>query len=259
MVVSRTSQGTTITRSVQRDGVALRMVEAGSGEPVLLCHGFADGLETWWDSGWAKALSGCRLLAFDARGHGASSKPHAHGAYGMEERVGDAAAVLDAAGVKSAHVVGYSMGGATALHLATARPERVRTLVVGGAHPFPESLGPLRALLSSGLTAVADAFESGGWRSPAAARNRVMANDPLALAAVLAEDRPALDEEALRRISMPTLLWVGEHDPRRPAIERLGSIVREAQTFLVPNASHFAAFDDPHVSARVSAFFDQQL
>jgi pimeloyl-ACP methyl ester carboxylesterase len=241
-------------RDVRRGGVTLRLAEAGSGEPVLLCHGFADGLETWWDSPWAKVLAGCRLIAFDARGHGASSKPHSPGAYSMEERVADAAAVLDASGVARAHALGYSMGGATALHLAATCPERVRTLLVGGAHPFAESLEPLRALLSAGLTTVADAFVRGGWRVPEPLHDRVLANDALALAAVVAEDRPPLDEDALQRLAMPTLLWVGEHDARRAAIERLGEMLPDARTLVVPGASHFSAFDGADATEEAGAF-----
>ena len=85
-------------------------------------------------------------------------------------------------------------------------------------------------------------------------RSRVLANDALALAALLAEDRPALDEEAFRRISMPTLLWVGEDDPRRPAIERLGRMFPDAHTLVVPGASHFSAFEGRNVTEEVAAF-----
>lgn len=254
MIVPGTRRDARIARDVPRGDVALRMVETGSGEPVLLCHGFADGLETWWDSGWAKALAGHRVLAFDARGHGASGKPHLPEAYGLAERVGDAAAVLDAAGAPSAHVLGYSMGAVTALHLAAALPGRVRTLLVGGAHPFPQSLTPLRALLAAGLPAVADAFERGRSHTPEAVRHRVLANDPLALAAVLAEDRPGLGEDALREVSMPTLLWAGEHDPQRPAVERLGRVLPDARTVIVQGASHFAAFDARAATDAARAF-----
>src|SRR5690606_8253985 len=117
-------------------------------EPVLLLHGFGDSLDSFWDCGWADALAGRKVIAFDARGHGGSPRPADPDAYADEVRVMDALAVLDHAGVERAHVVGYSMGGWTAMRLALAAPDRVASVLVGGAQPYGQTLEPLRQLLA---------------------------------------------------------------------------------------------------------------
>jgi pimeloyl-ACP methyl ester carboxylesterase len=81
-----------------------------------------------------------RVVLFDNRGVGESDVPE--GPYSMEQLVADAVAVLDAAGVESAHIFGVSLGGFIAQGIALAHPERVRKLVLcatspGGANAFP--------------------------------------------------------------------------------------------------------------------------
>jgi pimeloyl-ACP methyl ester carboxylesterase len=218
----------------------VRVDGARHGAAVLLLHGLGDSLDPFWDSGWAAALAGRRLVAFDARGHGGSPRPTSADAYADSVRVADALAVLDHAGLRRAHLVGYSMGAWTAMRLAAEAPHRVASLVVGGAHPFGQSLEPLRRLVSGGVEAFVDAIAR-TRRLPAAARERFLGNDAAALAAVIAEDRPALDLTTLRA---PLFSWAGEHDPLASHIERFaaqhgGAFVR------VPHAGHFAAFDDP--------------
>ena len=145
---SRFQQGT--TRSP--DGLLLRYAVAESGQPVVLLHPFSDGLESWWDIGLAGRLARrCRVIAIDARGHGGSDKPRESARYRIEHRVADVLAVLNAAQVDRAHVVGYSMGGWTALGLASLAPTRLRSLVIGGAHPYAQDLTQLRRLLDGGI------------------------------------------------------------------------------------------------------------
>jgi len=124
-------------------GARIAYEEHGEGAPLLLIHGLGYG--RW---GWGPLLAPLaeryRVLAFDNRGIGASSVPD--GPYSARTMAEDAVAVLEAAGVGRAHVVGTSLGGMVAQALAADFPERVDRLVLacttpGGPHavPFPEA------------------------------------------------------------------------------------------------------------------------
>ena len=85
---------------------------------------------------------GYRTVALDNRGAGRSDKPH--GPYSLEQMADDAMAVLDDAGIESAHIVGASMGGAIAQIVALKHPERVRSLTLACTacrnHPWRREL-----------------------------------------------------------------------------------------------------------------------
>src|SRR6476469_4469889 len=68
------------------NGVQIRYVDQGSGEPVVLVHGYTGNIERGWiDTGvFANLSKDHRVIAFDARGHGKSGKPHDPKAYGNE-------------------------------------------------------------------------------------------------------------------------------------------------------------------------------
>jgi 3-oxoadipate enol-lactonase len=102
--------------------------ESGTGDPVLLIMGHAYGSDMWHRTAPALAAD-YRVIRFDNRGAGRSSDPP--GPYPVPLMADDALAVLDAAGVGSAHVYGVSMGGAIALQLALDHPGRVRSLILG--------------------------------------------------------------------------------------------------------------------------------
>jgi len=101
-----------------------------------------------------------RCLAYNARGYPPSDVPDDQAAYSQQAAVDDAVAVLAAAGVANAHVVGLSMGGFTALHLTMQRPDLVRSALVAGAgygaHP------DTRESFRSEAELVARAFETEG-------------------------------------------------------------------------------------------------
>ena len=101
------------------DGVAIAWEEAGAGEPIVLIHGFAsDRGQNWRAPGWYLTLTGAgrRVVALDCRGHGESGKPHDPESYG-DRMIDDIVAVMDEAGLESADVMGYSMGGMLAMGL----------------------------------------------------------------------------------------------------------------------------------------------
>ncbi|MGZ4517705.1 MAG: alpha/beta fold hydrolase [Mycobacteriaceae bacterium] len=95
------------------------------GPPVLVLHGVSGHGARWWAV--AEQLPHVRVIAPDLRGHGRSPDVPP---WSIEQHVEDLLAVLDAEGVESAVVVGHSFGGAIAVHLARAAPERVAGLVL---------------------------------------------------------------------------------------------------------------------------------
>lgn len=115
--------------TVERDGVSLSGEVAGQGPPVVLLHGLTATRRYVVHGSRALERAGHRVLAYDARGHGASS-PAPSGTYTYPEMMGDALEVMDAMGVERAVFAGQSMGSAVALGLALAHPERVAGLVV---------------------------------------------------------------------------------------------------------------------------------
>ncbi|MFJ8582445.1 alpha/beta fold hydrolase [Micromonospora sp. NPDC093277] len=106
------------------------------GAPVLLLHGFPQHGGEWDEVVPALHAAGLRTYAPDQRGYSPGARPAAVEAYRIRELVADAAGVLDALGVASAHVVGHDWGAAVAWGLAAAHPDRVRTLTaVSVPHP----------------------------------------------------------------------------------------------------------------------------
>ena len=70
---------------------------AGEGPALVLLHGFSERVVDWYEAGYVDALRpDYRLILIDARGHGASDKPHDRAAYALDRRVADVTAVLDA-------------------------------------------------------------------------------------------------------------------------------------------------------------------
>jgi len=101
----------------------------GEGLPLVLQHGFSNSLDTWYERGYVDLLKhDYRLILIDARGHGASDKPHDPEAYALQLRAGDIVAVLDQLHIAHAHFFGYSMGGWIGFGLAQYAPERFPAL-----------------------------------------------------------------------------------------------------------------------------------
>lgn len=115
------------------NGVRIRYVEQGRGEPVVLVHGYTVNIEAnWIDTGvWQNLAADHRVIGFDLRGHGKSGKPHEPAAYG-EEMVRDVTRLMDHLGLKKAHVVGYSLGAGIVAKAVTLTPDRFATATLGG-------------------------------------------------------------------------------------------------------------------------------
>jgi 2-succinyl-6-hydroxy-2,4-cyclohexadiene-1-carboxylate synthase len=117
---------------LEGDDVRLNYEVIGEGAPVTLLHGFTQSGRSWHEivslmpAGWQWVLP-------DLRGHGATQvKPGAP--YTMEACTQDLERLWDSLGIARTHLVGYSMGGRLALHIAATRPERLLSLMTIGAH-----------------------------------------------------------------------------------------------------------------------------
>ena len=123
----------TTDKSFNSNGVQIRYVEQGAGEPVLLIHGYTRSIETnWLETGVFQDLAkDHRVIAFDLRGHGKSGRPTDPAAYGSD-MVQDAIRLLDHLGIRRAHVVGYSLGAIITAKLLTTNPDRFLTATLGG-------------------------------------------------------------------------------------------------------------------------------
>lgn len=131
-----------VLRDVNARGVRMRVLEAGSGPPLLLVHGFLVSHHSFDDviDAFARRF---RVIAPDLPGFGESEKPsptrYPYGIEGFSESMAD---LIAAFGVGRVSVVGHAMGAAVALTLAAEHPELVTRLVVEDAlcYPFPLSL-----------------------------------------------------------------------------------------------------------------------
>lgn len=116
--------------------VELYYEEHGSGDPLLLIMGLAADSQAWMFQ-IPDFAQHYRVIAFDNRGVGRSSKPA--GPYSIHEMADETAGLLGVLGIDRAHVVGVSMGGMIAQELVLRHPERVRALVLACTYPEPDA------------------------------------------------------------------------------------------------------------------------
>ena len=122
-------------REIKANGISLHFVEEGQGPAVIFCHGFPAIWSSWKAQMEGVASAGFMAIALDMRGYGGSSAPVEAEAYTPYQTVGDLVAILDAAGVATASVVGHDFGANIAWNAAMMRPDRF-TAVCGMSVQF---------------------------------------------------------------------------------------------------------------------------
>ena len=257
------------------DGVDLHVEEHGpdgaAAPPILFVHEFGGDHRSWRRQ--VEALSGrFRCLTYAARGYPPSSVPIDPAAYNQDRAVADAVAVLDAAGIDRAAVVGNSMGAFVALHLGLRHPDRVSALVAAGVGygAAPERAAAFRA----DALALADAYDREGAAAVAReygnrpARTALLRRDPDAHAQhlrILGEhdpvgaaltmrgvqaSRPSLYDltDELARLAVPVLLVVGDSDVEAlDATSMLHRTIPDAGLAVLPRAGHLTNLEHPEV------------
>ncbi|MET7419482.1 alpha/beta fold hydrolase [Dactylosporangium sp. NPDC005555] len=218
--------------------------------PVVLHHGFVvDATTNFVAPGVVDALvaAGRRVVAPDARGHGASDKPHDAARYGELAMARDLGRLLDKLDLSTVDLVGYSMGAVVSAIFAAGDP-RVRRLVLSGVGAGVAELGGLdtRVMPPAELAAVLLTSSPAAIEASPAAAFRLLADavgaDRAALAAqVHAAHRSPI---ALDRITAPTLVLVGQDDVLAARPEVLAAAIPGAR-WRVVSGDHLTALRSP--------------
>ncbi|MCG8442801.1 MAG: 3-oxoadipate enol-lactonase [Caulobacterales bacterium] len=245
------------------DGVRLHYRVQGppDGPPLLLSH--ALGLtHEMWEPQTPALCERWRVVRYDSRGHGRSDAPA--GPYALERLGRDALAVMDAVGLSRSAFCGLSLGGMVGLWLAAHAPERVERLVASNtaAHaPPPERWNErIDAIGAHGMAEIVEgvlhAWFTPGFRERAAGevervRQMLLATSVEGYAATCAAVRDMDLRPALARITAPTLVIVGAHDPSTPpaagraiAAAVPGAAERELASAHMSNVEAARAFTD---------------
>lgn len=241
------------------DDCRLHWVDAGSGPPILLVHGYISTIErNWRGPGWIRALTeaGFRVMAYDQRGHGKSDKRYDPADYASKRLVEDACAILDAASVERAVIFGYSMGARIALEMGLTHPERCLALILagmgdnfpdfGGPDPDPEAVA--RALEAENPVEIperARGYRSFGERGGA---------DLKAMAAVYRRARRPVSPEELSRVRLPTLVLVGALDGVAGNARPLAQAIPGAEHVEIPGKDHMSSVGAKESRAAVLSF-----
>ena len=252
--------------------VRLSYFVSGEGTPVTLLHGFTQSGQSWLET-ISRMPSGWMWIVPDLRGHGETrTRPGAQ--CSMDGCTADLEMLWDHLGVARTHLVGYSMGGRLALHVAARHPERILSLLTVGAHAGLEE--GARAGRRGGDDALAARIEKEGlepfvdyWsglplfaglerRGPAFVaqiRAARMANHVAGLACSLrgmgaGAMEPLWDE--LARVRFPSTFVAGQLDHGYVnSARKLAATVPHGRVEVVPRAGHTVHQERPEAFARV--------
>jgi 3-oxoadipate enol-lactonase len=245
---------------VENEGARIYWDEEGSGEPILLIMGLGVTSDMWHRT---RPVLAERLwtLALDNRGVGRSDVPC--GPYPIPLMAADGAAVLDAAGVESAHIFGVSMGGMIAQELALRYPKRVRSLILGctsagGPTAVRADQEATQMLMSRGQMTTEQALEAPVPFIYDSATSRERIDEDAAIRrrwfprpeAYSAQLQGILAWESYSRlpeIDARTLVIHGESDRLVPPgnAELIAQRIPGARLVMIPHASHIFATDQP--------------
>jgi pimeloyl-ACP methyl ester carboxylesterase len=251
------------------NGVSLFYEEAGEGTPLVFVHEFAGEARSWHLQVRFFARR-YRTIAYNARGYPPSDVPDDPKAYSQDQAADDIRGLLDALGIKKAHVCGLSMGGYATLHFGLRYPERALSLVVAGAGYG--SVAGEREKFRRDVEETAMRFERDGMKAVAEfytkgpTRVQFMDKDPagwqefydmfcaqsakghaLTMRGVQMTRPSVYELEAeMERLTVPTLIMTGDED--EPCLDPgifMKRKIPSSALVVMPKAGHTINLEDP--------------
>ena len=256
------------------DGINLFYEEVGEGTPLVFVHEFAGDYQSWHLQVRFFARR-YRTIAYNARGYPPSDVPADPAAYSQERAAEDVRGLLDALGIRRAHVCGLSMGGYATLHFGLRHPDRALSLVVAGAgygsvpgerERFRKDVEETaRRFVDDGIVAVADFYTKGptrvqlmdkdpkGWRELYAQFIAQSAEGHALTMRGVQMTRPSVYdlERDLERLEVPTLIVTGDED--EPCLEPalyLKRKIRSSGLLVLPKSGHTVNLEEPEAFNR---------
>ena len=256
------------------NGLSLFYEEAGQGTPLVFVHEFAGEARSWHLQVRFFARR-YRTIAYNARGYPPSDVPEDPKAYSQDQAVDDIRGLLDALGIRKAHICGLSMGGYATLHFGLRYPERALSLVVAGAgygsvpgdrERFRRDVEETaRRFERDGMKAVAEFYtksptrvqftdkDPAGWREfydmfcAQSARGHALTMRGVQMT------RPSVYEleAGMEGMTVPTLIVTGDED--EPCLEPalfMKRKIRSSGLVVIPKAGHTVNLEDPEVFNR---------
>jgi pimeloyl-ACP methyl ester carboxylesterase len=256
------------------DGIGLFYEEVGEGTPLVFVHEFAGDYQSWHLQVRFFARR-YRTIAFNARGYPPSDVPTDPAAYSQTRAAEDIRGLLDALGIRRAHICGLSMGGYATLHFGIRHPDRALSLVVAGAgygsvpgerERFQKDVEETaRRFVEDGIVAVADFYTKGptrvqlmdkdpkGWRELYEQFVAQSAEGHALTMRGVQMTRPSVYEleRELERLEVPTLVVTGDED--EPCLEPalyLKRKIRSSGLLVLPKSGHTVNLEEPEAFNR---------
>ena len=232
--------------AVQLADLEVHYLEAGSGPDLILLHGGLATAEMMWGDRIGSLAQNYHVIAPDSRGHGKTRNSGNH--LGYDQMADDTARLVDALGIGSPMLVGYSDGAQIALEFAIRHPGRARGMVLGGVVSEPHK-AYLKGLTEWGFSvphADIDAIQQSFGDEFFNQTKRVHGYDGedwrlfLDQIAKLWVGVPHYGDEQLKAIDTPTLIAVGDRDVIAGLEQavRLFTLLTKAELAVIPNGDH---------------------
>jgi pimeloyl-ACP methyl ester carboxylesterase len=263
MIFARDEGGMAFTTLA--DGTRLYWEESGTGSPLLLIQGLGWSAEMWY-SLVPELEGGFRVIRYDGRGIGRSDVPP--GPYSIELMADDAVAVLRAAGLERAHVLGVSLGGIVAQEVALRHPDAVTSLILGCTHPGgAETVWPDPAVMEvlkrradmpfdeAVRAAVQYAYSEGCDPAVIEQDMRRRLDLPTSPVGYQGQLLGGLGYQGtlprLKGLAVPALVFTGDADQMVPPQNSttLADAIPDSATVLIPGAGHVVFTEQPQAVA----------